>query len=144
MPFGGDYALTRHSRGVYIVHPVASDPLYYVRPNGDRIIVQGMVLTTDLGSVPRLFWAIPGFAPNDMERPAILHDLLFEMHHAGSTTYTLSEVNQILCEGLIDEGYSRWKARLIRWSCNVFGKRAWERGFLPNVATAVAIIKRGE
>jgi hypothetical protein len=133
MPFTGDYVLSRLSRGIYIAHPNVDDPLAYTRPNGERIELLGMILTTDLGTTPRVTWCFPGFAPNDMERPAIIHDLLFERRHAGDETYTLKEVNQILYESLIDEGYPMWKARLIRWCCNVFGKRSWEHGFLPNV-----------
>jgi hypothetical protein len=132
MPFTGDYVLSRRSRGVYVVHPNTVEPFAYTRPNGERIELLGMILTTDLGTTPRMLWSIPGFAPNDMERPAIIHDLLFERKHAGDESYTLREVNQIFFEGLIEEGYPRWKARLIRWCLNVFGKRAWERGFLPN------------
>lgn len=127
MPFAGHYSLRFIKPGVWVYLPEESTPLSYTRPNGDVITMDDPQLVTDKGSTPRFLWCLPGFAPSDMERPSIVHDALWDRHHAGDDRYTMRETNQILYEALIDEGYSRWKASILRWGCNVFGSRLWNR-----------------
>lgn len=126
--FEGGYTLRRIKRGLYLYIPDPSSPLTFVRPNGERIEIEEAVLTTDLGSTPRCVWWVPGLAPNDIERPAIIHDAIYERHHAGLPTYSFAEANLILGEAARAEGYSRFMAWLVRRCCDWFGRGIWNAG----------------
>ena len=124
----GRYKLERIARGIYLYFPEPNDPLRFVRPNGETIIVDQMLGTTDLGSIPRLFWSVPGFAPNDIARPSIIHDHLYLQNHAGLSLYDFEEANEILFEAIVAEGYpARWKAAAMRWGCDQFGRSHWDK-----------------
>lgn len=125
--FTGGYTLRRIKRGLYLYIPDKGDPLTFTRPNGERIAIAEMILTTDLGSTPRLVWWIPGLAPNDLERPSIVHDALYERHHAGGKE-NFAEANLILGEACRAEGYSRFLSWLVRRCCDWFGRRIWNAG----------------
>ena len=125
--FEGGYTLRRVKAGEWLYIPDAGDPLRFIRPDGSAVVVGETMLTTDMGSVPRLFWWLPGFAPSDMERPSVIHDALFERKHGGAPSQSFEETNAILAEALVAEGYPRWKARLLRWGCDTFGKRLWNK-----------------
>lgn len=116
----------RSGEYLYLPDPVA--PLTFTRPNGERLAVVEMFGTTDLGSVPRLFWWFPGFAPADLVPAALLHDALFLDHKTGLDRWgdaSFQTANEVLYEGLVAAGYPAWKARLCRWGCNTFGKGIW-------------------
>ncbi len=123
--FSGGYTLRRVNVGEYLYRPDPI-PLAFTRPNGQQIVVDEMLGTTDLGSTPRIIWWIPGLSPNDIERPAIVHDFLYLRHHAGLPTPTFQECNRILAEACIAEGYSRSMAWLIRVMADAFGREWWD------------------
>lgn len=124
--FTGGYTLRRVGRGEYQYIPDPGDPLTFTRPDGMPVAVSKMFGTTDLGSVPRIFWWIPGLAPNDMERASIVHDALYLDHKAGLDVFGFRESNRVLGEALVAEGYAPWKAWVLRKVCDWFGRRVWD------------------
>jgi hypothetical protein len=63
----------------FVYRPDKSNPLSYVTSDGIAIVPKEM--TTDGGSIPRLFWSAPGLGPWDFAPGYIIHDWLFEQHH---------------------------------------------------------------
>lgn len=63
----------------FVYRPDPSKPLTYVASDG--LIIIPKVMTTDGGSIPRLFWSASGLGPWDFAPGYIVHDWLFEQHH---------------------------------------------------------------
>lgn len=125
--FTGSYDLIRYPSwppGIFEYQPEPGNPLTFTRPDG-RVIVLAYAFQTDLASTPRILWPIYGLAPFDMERPALVHDALFEIHHAGHELYGFRESNLVLQEACRVEGYSRPMAWSIRKACDWFGYGIW-------------------
>jgi hypothetical protein len=70
----------------------------YTRGNG-QVIVPGS-MSTDGGSIPRLAWSVHGFSPWDYLPAYLIHDWLFEAHHAGDNSVSFEEANLIMAEGI--------------------------------------------
>jgi hypothetical protein len=86
-------------RFVYI--PDRLDPLSFTTP-GRPPIVAG-IMSTDGGSIPRLFWGVPGYSPWGYAPAYIIHDWLFLAHHCAFPEYQTIEFEdsaQILAEGI--------------------------------------------
>ena len=126
--FTGTYTLRRLRRGVYQYIPDPDDPLRFTRPDGTFVELRRRI-TTDLASVPRICWWIPGFAPADLERPALIHDAAFEANHDGEPWTDFETANLLLWEGCRAEGYSRLRAWLVWAGVSLFGRRVWREGF---------------
>lgn len=62
-----------------IYEPDESAPLTFVTSDGRRISPQKMY--TDGGSIPPVFWGVPGLSPWGYAPGYMVHDWLFEMHH---------------------------------------------------------------
>ncbi len=62
----------------FIYRPDAADPLRFRRPNGQEIVPQEIF--TDGGSIPPVFWSLPGFSPWGYGPAYIVHDWLFQQH----------------------------------------------------------------
>ena len=125
--FTGDYGITWLSPRLYLYRPARGNPLTYTTDNGTKIILSD-VFETDGATIPRIFWSIPGFSPFDFFKAALVHDWLYEMHHAGTSPIDFYEANEILEEACVAIGYSKWKAKLVRRMCDLFGHGVWDRG----------------
>jgi hypothetical protein len=58
---------------------------------------------TDGGSVPRVFWSVPGFGPWDFAPGYIIHDWLFEQHHCKEgdwQQYDFARTADVLAEAI--------------------------------------------
>lgn len=99
-------------------------PLTYYADNGAMYQLRGG-FETDLASVPRFLWSIPGFSTGDWPRPALLHDWFYVRHHEGKDVVGFREANYLLGESLRAEGASYWLAWMYREACNTFGKGIW-------------------
>jgi hypothetical protein len=83
----------------FIYLPDPDDPLTFVTSDQRRIVPQRMY--TDGGSVPPVFWALPGFSPWGYGPAYIVHDWLFEQHHcrySGWTEVSFEDSARILGE----------------------------------------------
>lgn len=102
-----------------------SVPLTYYSDNGGMFQLEES-FETDLASVPRFLWSIPGFATGDWPRPALLHDWLYQKHHDGKDIVGFNEANELLQEAMRAEGSSMWLAWMYKAACNKFGKCIWD------------------
>jgi len=123
--FSGGYVLAPIRPGYWEYRPVPWDPFAFTRPNGMKIVLP-IPFETDMASTPRALWSIPGYAPIDMEGPALIHDWLYQAHHDGREILGFGASNRVLGEACEAYGYSSWKAWTIREACDWFGKGIWK------------------
>lgn len=77
---------------------------------------------TDLASIPRPFWAIPGFSPFDrIARPAVLHDYLYTF--GAIAGYTRADADDILAAAMLADGEG-WFVRHVVWAAVRVGARS--------------------
>lgn len=123
--FSGRYSLRPIAYRIFDYIPDAVDPFAFTTAAGDRI--EPGPMETDGASTPRILWAIPGFDPMDWINGAVIHDWLYELHHAGHPEITFEFANQVLGECLTVLGVAHWKRRLILAAVRTFGRCYWDR-----------------
>lgn len=101
-------------------------PLRFVRDNNEVIILNEK-FTTDLASIPRFLWSIPGFARDDYKKAALVHDYLYYLHDEGRELKGFKESNIILYEALRALGCCKARANMYYYSVQTFGKPIWNR-----------------
>jgi Protein of unknown function (DUF1353) len=69
----------------FIYVPSQEDPLRFT--TSDRRVIAPREMYTDGGSIPRLFWGVPGYSPWGYAPAYIIHDWLFEAHHCDVPEY---------------------------------------------------------
>ena len=78
-----------------------------------RLVVVPKGFQTDLASIPRPLWGIPGFSPFDrIARGAVLHDWLYT--HGAKLYYTRADADAILEAAMREDGES-WMVRKLVW-----------------------------
>lgn len=85
----------------FIYIPTKDDPLRFT--TSDQKVIVARRMYTDGGSVPRLFWGVPGYSPWGYAPAYIIHDWLFEAHHCDIPEYrdiTFGQSANILAEGI--------------------------------------------
>lgn len=105
--FFGEFRLEWIAPNRWRYHPIRGNPFGFRRASGKEIIPKPMV--TDGGSIPRLFWALPGLSPWDYGPAFLVHDWEFHAHDLGIPGQTFKEVNLTLAEGiltLMQRGYN--------------------------------------
>ncbi len=119
-------------RFIYVTD--SKNPLRFQTRDG-REIKPGRMYT-DGGSIPRVFWAFPGFSPWGYAPAYVLHDWLFHQHRCRRddppNRYTLAEANQVLDDTIgilfkLNTVEPNETARaLIKWAVDNFAQRAWD------------------
>jgi hypothetical protein len=98
---------------------------YYVghENSADYIDVPEGTLT-DFASVPRIFWSI---IPPDGQytQAAVLHDYLYRTHERSR-----KESDEIFLEAMKVLAVPSWKRQIMFWAVRLFGKMAWENGYI--------------
>jgi hypothetical protein len=122
--FHGSYQLAEIGYRLWRYIPDPDGPLTFTTRDG-RVIVIDSEFETDGATVPRVFWSLPGLDPMDWPRGAILHDWLWERHHAGQPVAGFFESNRILQEAVIALGWSRLLACVVRRAIDLFGWAIW-------------------
>ena len=120
-------------RFIYVTN--SKNPLRFQTRDG-REIKPGRMYT-DGGSIPRVFWAFPGFSPWGYAPAYVLHDWLFHQHRCRRddppNRYTLAEANQVLDDTIgilfkLNTVEPNETARaLIKWAVDNFAQRAWDK-----------------
>ncbi len=64
----------------FLFVPNKDKPLRFVSADGVRVF-EPQPMYTDGGSIPRIFWSIPGYSPWGLGPAYIIHDWLFDAHH---------------------------------------------------------------
>jgi hypothetical protein len=83
----------------FLFIPDPTNPLTFVRNNGDKITPERML--TDGGSIPRPIWILRNYSPWGYAPAFIMHDWLFDMKnckHPGFERYTHSDAAFIMSE----------------------------------------------
>ncbi len=70
----------------FLFVPNQTNPLRFKTAAGDRVI-EPKPMYTDGGSIPRIFWSIPGYSPWGLAPAYIIHDWLFVAHHCNTAGY---------------------------------------------------------
>ena len=94
-----DVRWIKPDRFIYI--PDKDDPLRFSTSDKKRIEPGRMF--TDGGSIPRLFWSVPGYSPWGYAPSYIIHDWLFEAHHCNISEYkdiSFDDSARLLAEGI--------------------------------------------
>jgi hypothetical protein len=119
-------------RFIYVGDP--TKPLQFHGSDGRQINPGRMY--TDGGSIPRVFWAFPGFSPWGYAPAYVVHDWLFHQHRCHSDSapnnYTLAQANQVLndiIEILFDKNVverNETARALIKWAVDHYAQSAWD------------------
>jgi hypothetical protein len=70
---------------LFLFVPYPADPLRFTTADGQ--VLEPKPMYTDGGSIPRMFWWIPGYSPWGIGPAYIIHDWLFAAHHCGIAGY---------------------------------------------------------
>ncbi len=114
--FVGKFRLEWLGPGRWRYWPDHVDPFAFRRASGQVIIPEDM--TTDGGSVPRLFWPLPGLSPWDYGPAFMLHDWEFFAHDQGMKTQTFEEVNLTLAEAIKTLMVMGFKGTTVRYNAH--------------------------
>jgi hypothetical protein len=129
-----------NSEDGFIYIPDPNDPLIYSRPGKPAIPLERMF--TDGGSIPRVFWSVPGFSPWAYGPAYILHDWLYNAHRCchlppPPAGYDEAGANEVLYDAigiLVQQGKAdgHGEARnLIKWAVDTYGAAAWNGACTP-------------
>jgi hypothetical protein len=78
-----DIRWLKPDRFLYV--PNRTNPLRFTTADGR--VFEPKPMYTDGGSIPRLFWSVPGYSPWAMGPAYIIHDWLFMAHHCNTPGY---------------------------------------------------------
>jgi len=95
----GDLIIEWRKPDEFLYKPSASNPLRFIRSNGD--VIQPELMWTDGGSVPRPMWIFRNYSPWGYGPAFIIHDWLFTMQDCelpGHTAYSFDDSAEIMSE----------------------------------------------
>jgi hypothetical protein len=106
--------------------------MHYLVGFSDRSTLSVLVpagFVSDLASIPRLFWSIPGFSPLDRSgRPAIFHDWCYSTRSTGILPeFSRLQADDALSACLEDEGENVVIRALIEEAVRAFGAGHWKK-----------------
>lgn len=84
----------------FLFLPDSDDPFRYI---GKNRTIQPKAMYTDGGSIPQLFWSVPGYSPWGYAQAYIIHDWIFVAHHCNDGDdgdFTFDDSATILSEGI--------------------------------------------
>lgn len=107
--------------------------VYHLRePDGEEWVEAPVGFVTDFGSIPRLFWNLPGLSPFGAYRRAyVIHDKLFlapvvrTIDRARAIGFR--EANAILLEAMQVLGAGWWVRSMVRSGVSTGGWFTWRR-----------------
>jgi hypothetical protein len=85
----------------FLFVPDEKDPFRFTAPDGK--VIQPQPIYTDGGSIPRIFWSVPGYSPWALGPAYVIHDWLFMAHHCqtqGYTATTFEDSARIMAEAI--------------------------------------------
>lgn len=99
---------------------------WFVYIHGAQFVIRDG-FKTDGASIPRFLWRVCGH-PMATGRiiPALVHDAIYDGEIQG---FTRAEADAIYRDGLIDEGWPKWKA-YVEWAAiRAFGAKHWNEDY---------------
>lgn len=118
--FLGNYSLIEHGYNQWLYIPNSMMPLQC--HTGGKVYIINRTFVTDGATTPRFLWLIPGFAPMDWPKAAILHDWLWETKSVG-----FFKSNAILYKAIRSLGWSRPVALLCWLGVTLCGWVIWRK-----------------
>lgn len=73
-------------------------PFRFIRSDGE--VIEPGKMFTDGGSIPRALWFVKDLSPWAYAPAFLVHDWLFDCHHAGTSQKGFEEVRDIMLEGV--------------------------------------------
>jgi hypothetical protein len=73
-------------------------PFRFIRSTNE--VIEPGKMFTDGGSIPRALWFVKDLSPWAYAPAFLVHDWLFDSHHAGTTDKSFEEVRDIMMEGV--------------------------------------------
>lgn len=102
-----------------------ADPLSFLRWTGEQILPES--IPTDLGSIPRPFWNLPGMDPEYYAKAYVIHDYFFRTHCKRiGVPIDFDEANLILAEMLVAMNCPRERVTAIYEAVELGGRAHWE------------------
>jgi hypothetical protein len=95
----GKVVVEWYKPNLFVYRPDATDPLTFLRSNGD--IVKPERMLTDGGSIPRPFWVFKNYSPWGYGPAFVAHDWLFRIKNCnlpGYKPYDLSDAARVMSE----------------------------------------------
>jgi hypothetical protein len=134
--FAGAVELRWLGADKFLFVPDENNPLRFTAPDGT--VYQPQPIYTDGGSIPRIFWSVPGYSPWALGPAYVIHDWLFMAHHCqtqGYTTTSFDDSARIMAEAiktLMETNKVHKDVRLF-WSVvsavkTPFAGNIWEKG----------------
>jgi hypothetical protein len=123
--FTGAYTLQPTGPMLFVYRPDPDRPLRFITDDGDEI--QPFLMETDGASVPRLFWCFKWFGPFDWIDAAVIHDAMYEEHHAGIRDWSFTRANVVLREAMKAVGVPFVRRNLVFVAVQLFGRGVWNR-----------------
>ena len=71
---------------LFLFVPQKDDPLRFITSN-KTFVFEPKTMYTDGGSIPRIFWSIPGYSPWGIAPAYIIHDWIFMAHYCDIEDY---------------------------------------------------------
>jgi hypothetical protein len=128
------------------------NPLSF-KPSFMNVAIVPDVMFTDGGSIPQVFWGIPGLSPWGLGPAYIIHDWIFEVHRCGRDAPP--EVKAITFDQsaliLAEVGKELIRAGLIRddmldaivWAVRTrYARSLWDRPGTPDECTTPHVLRR--
>lgn len=129
-----------------------TNPLSF-KPSFLEVAIVPDTMYTDGGSIPRLFWSIPGLSPWGLGPAYIIHDWLFQVHRCNRAAppevraITFEQSAQILAEvgkSLIDSGLVQHNMLdEIVWAIQTrYARDIWDRAATPEECAVPVVASR--
>lgn len=109
-------------------HPCVDNPLRVIDELGRVLVTIDRPFDTDGATIPRVFWWIPGLAPFDWRKAAILHDWLWECRKSGRLQSNFATSNRLLRQAIVALGWSRPLAWIVWFFVTTCGWWWWLSG----------------
>lgn len=138
----------QEDRFIYV--PDTTNPLRFIGRDGREIKPGAM--STDGGSIPRVFWAFKGFSPWGYAPAYIVHDWLFHQHRCkrdqAPDNYSFAQANRVMDEA-IEILFQTKKAkpnsfarRSIKWAVDTYGASAWNGPCVDDLISTMELTRK--
>lgn len=119
--------------GMIVLRRFVGDPSNYYFYEGTLAFDTGTqtyvptTFLTDEATIPRIFWSIPGFGPQDWLEAAILHDWLYVEHKRNPEfTGTRKEADDLLYDAMRSLGINKFVSTIVWGVARLFGQSYWD------------------
>lgn len=134
--FAGAVELRWVGADKFLFVPDEKNRFRFTAPDGR--VYQPQPIYTDGGSIPRVFWSVPGYSPWALGPAYVIHDWIFMAHHCKTPGYeatTFEDSHRVMAESIktLTEERPEYKDATLFWSVvsavkTRFASTIWEKG----------------